>query len=140
MPNVVFDTVVFVRSLINPHSIWGKLVYSYKEHYVLYLSLPVIKEILEVIERPKLKQKYHTTKDHGIREVLQILSHARLVDIDDIPPLSRDTKDDKFLATAKVADADYLVSEDQDLLTLKEYKGTQIVNTETFLQILEGKR
>jgi putative PIN family toxin of toxin-antitoxin system len=137
MPNVVFDTVVFVRSLINPHSIWGNLVYTYKAKYTLYLSIPVIKEIVEVIERPKLKQKYHTTQEHGIRQLLQILFHANVVDIETIPTASRDIKDDKFLATAKAAKADYLVSEDQDLLTLKEYEGTQIVNAETFLKVLE---
>lgn len=137
MLNVVFDTVVFVRSLINPHSIWGKLIYSCKDLYTLHLSPPVIKEILEVIDRPKLKQKYRTIQDHGIRQVLQILIHASVVEIDDIPQLSRDIKDDKFLATAKAAKADYLVSEDEDLLDLKEYEGTQIVNAETFLKILE---
>lgn len=139
MLNVVFDTVVFVRCLINPHSIWGKLIYSYKDHYTLYLSPPVIKEILEVIERPKLKQKYRTTQEHGIKQVLQIVSYASIVDIGTIPTASRDIKDDKFLATAKAANADYLVSEDEDLLTLKEYKGTQIVDAETFLQILEKR-
>ena len=139
MLNVVFDTVVFVRSLINPHSIWGKLIYFYKDYYTLYLSPPVIREILEVIERPKLKQKYRTTQEHGVRQLLQILFHASVVDIDDIPTFSRDIEDDKFLATAKAAKADYLVSEDWDLLDLKEYEDTQIVDAETFLQILEEK-
>lgn len=137
MLNVVFDTVVFVRCLINPYSIWGKLIYSYKDHYTLYLSPPVIKEILEVIERPQLKQKYRTTQEHGIKQVLQIVSHASIVDIGTISIASRDIKDDKFLATAKAVNADYLVSEDWDLLTLVKYEHTQIVDAETFIEILK---
>ena len=34
------------------------------------------------------------------------------------PQVSRDPKDDKFLATAVASEADYVVSEDRDLLDL----------------------
>ena len=52
---------------------------------------------------------------------------------ENLPAMSRDAKDDKVLAVAQVAGADYLVSEDQDLLTLVEYEGTRIVDARTFL-------
>jgi predicted nucleic acid-binding protein len=52
--------------------------------------------------------------------------------------MARDPKDDKFLATAKAVAADYLVSEDEDLLVLEEYEGTRIVNAAAFLRILES--
>jgi predicted nucleic acid-binding protein len=37
----------------------------------------------------------------------------------DIPQVTRDPKDDKFLATATAGEAGYLVSEDPDLLDLR---------------------
>ena len=52
------------------------------------------------------------------RRVLDLLSHAELVEVADIPPVSRKPKDDIFLATAVVGEADYVVSEDYDLLDL----------------------
>jgi len=49
---------------------------------------------------------------------------------------SRDPEDDKFLAAAVEAQADYVVSGDKDLLDLKAYKGARIVTPAQFLTIL----
>ena len=45
----------------------------------------------------------------------------------------RDAKDCKFLALAMVCNAGILVSSDDDLLTIKNWHGTQIVGSATFL-------
>ena len=68
--------------------------------------------------------------------VLNLLASADIVEINAIQSVSRDVKDDKFLATAHAAKADYLVTEDQDLLVLEEYKGVKIITAERFLEIL----
>ena len=135
MYRVVLDTVVFVRSLINPHGRWGKLVFAHD--YRLFVSRPVVAEILEVLSRPELTQKFRTLRDMNIARVIEILGQSEFVDIPNIPNVSRDVKDDKFLATAAIAQADYLVTEDNDLLVLDEYEGTKIIDAATFLRILE---
>ncbi|MGH2352688.1 MAG: putative toxin-antitoxin system toxin component, PIN family [Chloroflexota bacterium] len=137
MRRVVLDTVVFVRSLINPHSIWGRLVFAHYGEYALFVSQPVLQELLEVLQRPEITRKFRSIGGLDRRRLLEILSQAEVVDVSGIPAVSRDPKDDKFLATARAAVADYLVTEDQDLLVLQEFEGTQIVNTSTFLGILE---
>ena len=45
----------------------------------------------------------------------------------------RDAKDCKFLALAMACNAGILVSSDDDLLTIKNWHGTQIVGPATFL-------
>ncbi|HLJ68344.1 MAG TPA: hypothetical protein VKX16_13385 [Chloroflexota bacterium] len=45
---VVLDTVVFVRALINPYGMWGKLLFASADSYELVLSEPIIREGLEV--------------------------------------------------------------------------------------------
>lgn len=137
MLNVVFDTVVFVRSLINPYSRWGEAVFRSSDRYRLFFSQPVLEEILEVLHRPELTRKFRTLQGLDRSTVLLLLDQAELVDIPEIEPISRDPKDDKFLVTAREARADYLVTEDEDLLVLKEYEGVKIINTETFLSVLE---
>lgn len=42
------------------------------------------------------------------------------------------------MATARAARADFLVSEDKDLLVLGTYDGTRIVDAATFLRALDG--
>ena len=137
MLRVVFDTVVFVRALINPHGLWGRLIFGHSEDYHLILSQPVIEEILEVIDRPVLKSKYRLLEVGGIQSVLDIITQAEVVEASNVPHVSRDPKDDKFLATARAAEANYLVSEDTDLLDLREHEGIAIVDARTFIEILE---
>lgn len=71
-----------------------------------------------------------------LNKILKILSQAKAVEILNIPKASRDPKDNIFIATAIHAQADYLISEDNDLLDLKKYKGTKIINTMQFIEIL----
>lgn len=47
-----------------------------------------------------------------------------------VPAVCRDPQYDIFLATAGAAGASYLVSEDQDLLILKEYEGSRLLMAE----------
>jgi putative PIN family toxin of toxin-antitoxin system len=136
MLDVVFDTVVFVRSLINPYGAWGRLVFD-RAGYRLILSEPVLREIVEVLARPELRRKYRSVPSRDPVTLLATLSHATVVDLTAIPAVSRDPKDDKFLATAAAAQADYLVTEDQDLLVLREYEGTRIITAPRFLYILD---
>lgn len=137
MFKAVFDTVVFVRSLINPHGKWGKLVFNNHHRYQLYVSQSILIEILEVLKRPELTLKFKTLQTLDFSQIITILGQASCVEPLKIPSVCRDPKDDKFLAAALSAKADYLVSEDKDLLDLKEYQGIKIVNTEVFLNVLK---
>lgn len=137
MIRVVFDTVGFVRGLINPHSFWGKIVFQYSDLYRLFVSREVIHEIFEVLQRPELTVLFHTLEGLDREKIIEIVSQAEVVEIFDVPPISRDVNDDIFLATAKAANANYLVSADRDLLVLKEYEGIKIIDAETFIGILE---
>lgn len=133
MQKVVFDTVVFVRSLINPYSRCGQIVFKYHKRYRLFLSKPVIIEILEVLRRPELTKKFKSIEKMDIREAIKIISQAEIVEVQEFLKASRDPKDNKFIDTAIESSADYLVSENNDLLILKEYQGIKIVNCEQFL-------
>jgi uncharacterized protein len=63
-----------------------------------------------------------------------------VVEPPETPPVSRDPKDDKFLACARFAAADYLVTEDKDLLVLNTYTGTRICQPAEFIALLEESR
>ncbi len=140
MITVVFDTVIFVRGLINPHNNWGRLIFSESSSYRLFLSPPVIEEIVEVLNRPELTTKFKNLRNMDMKAVLDILSNADIVEIESTEQITRDSKDDKFLATATTAKAHYVVSEDRDLLDEKEYQGINIITAEGFLEILREQK
>ena len=140
MLTIVLDTVVFVRSLINPHSRCGRIVFAHGSSYRLVLSQPVLVEIIEVLRRPELTRKFRNLAGLDHQRVLDIISQVEVVPIETPPPVSRDPTDDKFLATARAAGADYLISEDKDLLSLEHHSGTMIVDCATFLTVLDRQR
>ena len=133
----VFDTVIFVRSLINPHGKWGRLVFSYASYYRLVVSEPILTETLAMLQRPELTRKFRTLPGLDRGRIMDLLAQAESVEVLHIPSVSRDPEDNKLLATAQAASADYLVAEDQDLLVLKEYQGVRIVTAAEFIRLWE---
>ncbi len=143
MIRVVFDTVIFVRALLDSRSFSGRLVLRHSNDYRLFLAKPLIEEILEVLGRKEIIERFNLRRSdypQALANLLRSMNNAEIVEIGEISSVSRDPKDDKFLATAKKANAHYLISADRDLLDLKEYEGIQIVDAETFLQVLEVSR
>lgn len=141
MLRAVFDTVIFVRALLDSHSLAGRLIFEHLEDYQLILSPEVIEEILEVLGRREIIERFHlrnTNYPKAMARLIKSMNRAEIIQIGQIQPISRDPNDDKFLATAKMGKCEYLVTEDEDLLVLKEYKGIEIINTSTFIDILNN--
>jgi putative PIN family toxin of toxin-antitoxin system len=134
---VVFATVVFVRALIDPFSYCGRIVFEHFGSYRLFVSREILQEILEVLRRPELARKFRTLTGLDMTRVLQVVSAAELAEADALQVGSRDPDDDKFLGAVGAIDGDYLVSEDRDLLVLKQYASAKIVGCQEFIEILE---
>lgn len=123
---VIFDTVVLVRGLIDPFSWSGKLLFDWPGTYEWVISPEIAKEYLDVLNRPRLSGRFLAHENRDLNKILELMSHATVVNPPRVPVVSRDPCDDKFLAAAEFCGADYLVSEDNDLLSLSVYEGTRI--------------
>jgi putative PIN family toxin of toxin-antitoxin system len=140
MIKAVLDTNVFLRALINPHSRCGRLLDEFAKDYELVLSPPIVHEVLEVLHRPRLRAKFPRIAQLDIARIISLFEQAQVVEPQDVPSVSRDLQDDKFLACARSAGAEYLVTEDKDPLVLEAYEGTQICQPAEFIALLESKR
>ncbi|MBS3122149.1 putative toxin-antitoxin system toxin component, PIN family [Candidatus Woesearchaeota archaeon] len=104
----------------------------------LYITNEILREVEEVIKRPKFNEvmtKANLTP-YQIMQKIVSLSHLVIAQKWNIN-VCRDKKDNKFLECVESAKADYLVSGDEDMLSLKEYKGIPITRTGEILQLLE---
>lgn len=138
---VVFDTQIFLRALIKRTSISAKVSsIEWKEHYILCVSDAIEAEVTDVLTRPEIRARFPQITDELVEQTLAEIKQANRINVEVVEPISRDPKDDMFLACAKVAKADYLVSEDNDLLVLKQHHNTQIINVLVFLSILQQHR
>lgn len=139
MPRVVFDTVVLIRALINPHGDWGRLLFEWAGHYRLVVSPLLLSEYIEVTARPELVREFQRLPEHR-RDMLDLLSHAEVVTFDALPTFERDPDNAHVLATAVAGRADYLIFGDNDLLDFGEYAGISILSATSLLRFLEREQ
>jgi putative PIN family toxin of toxin-antitoxin system len=132
----VLDTVILVRGLIDPFSWSGKVLFEHADRYEFVVSPPVIAEYLEVLRRPKIESKFRGTASRDLRSVLDLVGSANVVEITELAPISRDSEDDMFIATARAGTADFIVTQDKDLLVLGEFEGIAFLTAEEFLHHL----
>jgi len=136
MIRAVFDTNIFLRALINPHSRCGRLLDEFVDDYELVLAPAIIRDVLEVLRRPQLRAKFPQITQLHVRRIIALFEQARVIEPGDVLPVARDPADDKFLACARLAKAEYLVTEDKDLLVLEEHEGCRICQPSEFIELL----
>ncbi len=138
MARAVLDTNVFLRALLNPHSRCGRLLGELAHRYELIVSPDVVREIIEVLQRPRLRTKFPQLAAVDPRQILELFEKADVVEPVEVPTVCRDPDDDKFLACAVEGRADFIVTEDRDLLDLGAHQGTRICRPAEFIAELEA--
>ena len=134
----VVDTNVLVRALIKPHGTVGPVLLRLRHgEYTLLYAGSLLEELVDVLNRPRIREKYQLT-DLDIQTVVSlILLRGEVVVPEERITACRDPKDDKFLEVAVAGKADVIVSGDQDLLVLHPFAGIPIVPPAAFLQMLD---
>jgi len=79
----------------------------------LYLSLEMLAELEDVLSRPKIQRFVRPTS--GKRFLALLVKRAVFIQPAKSFPRSRDPNDDKVVATAVAAKADYLITIDKEL-------------------------
>lgn len=122
---IVLDTNVLISALLSPKSNIGKIFEAWQnEKYNLCFSEDLLAEISRVLSYPKIKKRLGFS-DLEIRNYCSLLKFKGLLfDIKHIKAsVPKDQKDNHVLATFLASKADYLISGDDDLLSLsKKYK------------------
>lgn len=128
---VVVDTNLWISSLIGKH-IEHLRSYFENKHILNVMSQELLDEVIDVALRPKFR-RYFTEDDVNVMtDWLQ--HHSTFFEIGEVPQRCRDPKDDYLLELAVQAKAIYLVSGDDDLLSIGEIEGCRIM---TFAQFIE---
>lgn len=138
MLRAVLDANVYVSAYVRPEGPPGQIVDRLlrETSFEVILSSEIIDEVLQALAYPKV-QKVARTKLEPDLWFEDIVVLAQLVaGQQEIPPLSEDPDDDKYVAAAIEGRATFVVTGDPDLLRLKEHEGVRIVSPRTFLTLL----
>jgi putative PIN family toxin of toxin-antitoxin system len=134
----VVDTNVLVRAVIRPQGTVGPVLLRLRQgEYTLLYAWPLLEELIDVLDRPRIRAKYRLT-DQDIQTVVGLI----LLRGEGVTPAKRitacrDPKDDKFLEVAVAGKADIIVSGDEDLLALHPYVGIPYRLAGAFLRMLD---
>lgn len=110
---VVVDINIWIRTLLGGPVSLPVLVALQESQFILIMSDPLLDELKEVSQRPRLKKRIDPI---DVSELLEILVWGgEFVELKTIPPRCRDPKDHPVLATAIDGNADAIVTGDDDL-------------------------
>ena len=137
----VVDTNILVRAVIRPHGTVGPVLLRLRQgEYTLLYARPLLEELIDVLNRPRIRDKYNLTDQDIQTLVALILLRGEEITPGEQISVCRDPKDDKFLEVAVAGRAEVIVSGDEDLLTLHPYAGIPIVPPREFLQLLSREQ
>jgi putative PIN family toxin of toxin-antitoxin system len=130
----VVDTNVFISSFFggNPR----RIIDLWKNGEILLcLSPEIVEEYVEVLQRFSLPEG-------EIKELLKLFAKGYHVVFTHTTPnlniVADNPDDDKFIECAVALEADFIVSGDKDLLSVKKYMGIRILSPRGFLEHVQG--
>mgnify|MGYP001609976202 FL=1 len=131
---VVFDTNIFISGLMWRGAPYRCLLASLAGLVELVVSPPILDEL-----RRTLSTKFGFTDEEVEQVMSAVRESASLVEIrGELKVVADDPEDDKFIETAHVAGAAYVVSGDRHLLSVGSYGEIRIVSARVFLDMLAG--
>jgi hypothetical protein len=133
---VVIDTSSLVSYILTKGEIMSQVISAWRDNdFILLTSPETSAELSAVLSRPQIKALSTVPLDplsDGI-DKFSLLIPGDL----SLTGISRDPKDDKFLACAVEGKAHYLISSDRDLLDIGQYENICILNPGQFLVALQ---
>ena len=131
---LVVDTNLWISFLISKRLVaLDKLLYSNK---ILFLFCEeLINEVQVTITKLKLR-KYFSDADNALEEMLVTFDpYIQFVEVKSHVTVCRDNADNFLLALSKDGKADFLVTGDKDLLSIRKFEKTNIITFNDFTRI-----
>lgn len=129
---VVIDTNIFVSAFLGSKN--AKLIVRdiFSEQHQIVMSHEQLHEIKAVLLRPKFSKYIHPNE---LDEFLSLLS-LKIIAPSNYGKISdcRDPKDNMILEAAVYGNANFIISGDEDLLTLNPYRWIKILSPIAFIK------
>lgn len=132
---IAFDTNTLISAIIKKGSVPDLALTEAVLFHQILASLKTLDELNSVLQRKKfdayLKEE---SRQNFYRSFVTL---CELIEMKSVVSVCRDTKDNKFLELCIDGKADYLITGDQDLLTLNYFKETKIITPTVFLNLFK---
>jgi putative PIN family toxin of toxin-antitoxin system len=134
---LVVDTNVLISAALSTQGAPAQLMRQVLSQHTLVFSPETFDELQTRLYRPKFDR--YITLEQRQRLLHDFNACAHWVNLTPYPVYCRDPDDDKFIATALQAQADWLVSGDRDLLDAQPPAKLRILTASQALQQLDAR-
>ncbi len=132
MKRATLDTNILVSALLFNGNERRVLEAAIRGDYKLILSFPILDEVEGVLRRLGVDETMIEGYLLRLMEISEIVAPKKIEET----PL-RDRDDIKILECAVSGSSNYIITGDQDLLTLIEYRGIKILRSIEFLNLIK---
>jgi len=130
---VVFDTNVFISAFVIPG---GKAEEAYlhalKGNFTLYSSVAILTETAQ-----KLRQKFGWQENRIAHLLKTVAKIATVIKTEHRLHLLADEPDNRIIECAMEVKADFIVTGDKHLLSLKHFQDVEIITLSDFLEAIK---
>ena len=127
---IVIDTNIWISYMLNrSQSLLGQILLS--EAIDLVSSQALEDELFNVLNRPKFSRRFTLEQIQRFREDFELAVHH--IQVSSQVDICRDPKDNFLLALALDANADFILTGDEDLLVLSRFNDIVIITIRDFI-------
>jgi putative PIN family toxin of toxin-antitoxin system len=136
VPSVTFDSNVYISALVFRKKALRILDLAIEQGVEIAISDEIVEETIRV-----LREKFHWSEER-IEEARATMSSItrHVAPTEKLDVVKSDPDDNKVVACAVAAGSDYLVTGDNDILSLGSWGKTQMITPSDFLAIMTGDR
>lgn len=138
----VVDTNLFISGIFgkDSYAAWLQDLWI-NEEFELATSIEIMKEVSRVLQYPKIIKRFHP-KEETLKRFFRLVFRKAVItkDVYKTDRITDDPEDNKILACALEAKADFIVSGDKHLRNLKQFHGIKIMDAKGFVEQVKGKQ
>ncbi|HPE72025.1 MAG TPA: putative toxin-antitoxin system toxin component, PIN family [Candidatus Competibacter sp.] len=136
---LVLDTNIVISALLwrgKPYQLLETISHSHELR--LFASPALLEELADVLARPMATKRLALLGKTAAEVLADYQTVLEVVEPSAVPRVVlRDVDDDQVIAAALAAQADFIVSGNDDLLSVGRYQGIRIINAAEALRYLE---
>lgn len=134
----MIDPNVFVSAAISPSGTTGRTIRAdFEGRYRLVVCPHLVAELETVLHRPSFRRYLSVDQASELIVTIEAIADTE-PDPEDVPVATRDPDDDYLLALAVAANADLVVSGDDDLSAIDK-PPVEVIKPREFLDRLHGR-
>jgi len=131
---LILDTNILLSALLSPLGAPAKLIDAWERKvFTLVACEALIAELRDVAGRPFFRARLRASAAELLAAGLRDFSFF----LPGPGPIAPDPKDCFLLALAEASEAEFLVTGDKELLSLKQHKSTRIITPAAMIELLK---